>query len=263
MSYKIYGLIHPITKKICYVGLTTRTLKERLAQHNNPVKSNPTKIAKLKRSLKEKKFSIILLKDCSSKEDMYNSEITFIKFYRESGLKIYNITDGGEYAKQTPESIRKMLETKKKKGTFPKGLKGEENVTSIFKEEEILFIYSLIKEFYTNEDIISKVEEKFGKSIKRTNLSQIRLGKNWNHLFKEHFTEGIPSLKNFGFNSYNGKVKMRIVELLDKGYPPKSLCRFFKKINLHDMGRISDKKIWKPVWDLHFKLKKRTMLVTM
>lgn len=29
------------------------------------------------------------------------------------------------------------------------------------------------------------------------------------------------------------------------------------------MGRISDKKIWKPVWDLHFKLKKRTMLVTM
>ena len=126
-----------------------------------------------------------------------------------------------------------MLETKKKRGTFPKGLKGEENVTSIFKEEEILFIYSLIKEFYTNEDIISKVEEKFGKYIKRTNLSQIRLGKNWNHLFKEHFTEGIPSLKNFSFNSYNGKVKMRIVELLDKGYPPKSLCRFFKKINLN------------------------------
>lgn len=258
MTYKIYGLIHPVTDTICYIGCTTRTLKERLAQHNNPIKTNPTKIAKLKRSLKTKRFSIVLIKDCSSKEDMFESEIHFIKYYRDSGFKIYNISDGGEHFEQTQESIKKMLDTRRKNNVRQAKV-GEDVTSSKLTNNEVLEIYSLIKEFYSNEDIIKK----FNKPLNRTWLASIRFGNTWKFLFKEHFSEPIPSLKNFGTNSYNGRIKMKIVELLDKGYEPKKLMRFFNKINVFDMIKIKNQEIWKPVWNNYYKFRKCPITVTL
>lgn len=257
MKYQIYGLIHPKTNRICYVGLTTRKLKERLAQHNNPVKSNPTKIAKLKRSLKELKFSIVLLKECSSKEDMLEAEIFFIKLYKDLGFKVYNITDGGEFPNNKPESIQKMLDTRKKRNSQYVA-RGEDNSSSILKESEVIKIYSLIKQFYSNQDII----EKFNFKIKTTHLASIRFGNTWKYLFKENFNEPIPSLKNFGKNSYDGRTKVKIVELLDKNYDPKRISKFFNKVSYNDLLRIKNREIWKPVWEVYTKFKKCPMLVT-
>ena len=189
---------------------------------------------------------------------MFESEIYFIKYYRDSGFKIYNISDGGEYFEQTQESIKKMLATRRKNNVY-KAKVGEDSTSSKLTNNEVLEIYSLIKEFYSNEDIIKK----FHKPLNRTWLTSIRFGDTWKFLFKENFSEPIPSLKNFGSNSYNGKIKMKIVELLDKGYEPKRLIRFFNKINVFDMIKIKNKEIWKPVWNNYYKFKKCPITVTL
>jgi hypothetical protein len=257
MDYKIYGLIHPITMKICYIGCTIQKLEKRLSQHNQPKKSNSTKIAKLRRSLKSRKFSITLLKVCETREDMYLSEVDTIKKFTELGIKLYNITEGGEGAPHTEESIQKMLKSREENDVW-RARKGEECYNSKLNESEVLVIYSLIKKFYSNEEIM----EEFGGGLNRTWLTSIRFGQSWKHLFKQHFSEPIPSLKNFNKNSYSGRVKVKIVELLDKGYEVKQIERFFKKIKAFDLVRIRDKKLWIPVWDVYHKFVQRTMVVT-
>lgn len=47
-------------------------------------------------------------------KELDDCEIYYIKFYKDSGYKLLNIREGGKKAKQSPESIAKMLETRGK-----------------------------------------------------------------------------------------------------------------------------------------------------
>lgn len=210
-GFIIYGLIDPRTSKICYIGCTQQLLSNRLRQHNLPVLSNKSKIAKLSRKLKKLKLklSIVELKRCRDLEDMYLSEINLIKEFRNNGYKIYNLQNGGLSGKNPKESYKKSLKTSIKKGTNLKPKKGSENSSSVLNEDDVLHIYSLIKKYYSNNEIF----ELYKNKCKISTIKALRTGQNWSHMFKENFDKPIESLK-CEKTGYNTRVKLKIVDLI-------------------------------------------------
>lgn len=81
------------------------------------------------------------------------------------------------------ENIRHSLDN-----NLTKPKVGEESHFAIMKEEDILKIYGLIKMFKSNEEIAKEL----GTNFKQ--ISQIRSGKKWKHLFKEHFSKPIKGI---------------------------------------------------------------------
>lgn len=65
--------------------------------------------------------------------------------------------------------------------------KGEEHWSAIIDDKTVLKIYDRIKNLYNNDEIASEFNLKF------KHVSLIRYGTRWSHLFKEHFSEVIPS----------------------------------------------------------------------
>jgi predicted GIY-YIG superfamily endonuclease len=249
---KIYGLIDPRTSLICYIGYTTQKLTRRLGQHNSPKRTNMSKIAKLKRSLGDSKFTIIELYDCSSIEDMYSKEIELIAKYKSEGFKLYNLQDGGLINKNPTESILTMLESREKNKKNHIVVRGEASHSAKLSEIEVLYIYKLIKEFYSNEEILVKLSN---KCVANTTISMIRSGSNWSHLWKQHFTNKIPSLKRDSIRGYNTRVKLALVELLDKGCDVEDLLKIYSRINRFDLKKIQRKELWKPIWEVYNKFK--------
>jgi hypothetical protein len=94
-KYNLYGLFCPITNHLKYVGITIYPLNKRLSSHL----SNPTNMIirdwfnELK--LKNKKPNIKLLKECENYEDLVQSEINTIKYYKDLGCTLFNVSEGG------------------------------------------------------------------------------------------------------------------------------------------------------------------------
>lgn len=238
LIYKVYGLIHPLTNKICYVGVTRQKLSKRLYQHNNPKKENSSYVAKAKRSLKEQKFEIVLLRKFDNEEDMYNYEIFLIKHFREIGHKLYNLQKGGIEGTNPPKSVSKMLATRQGNNKW-KPFRGEEAYNSVLTTEDILKIYNRIKEFKSNQEIMKEF------NIKSTHISSIRRGTLWNHLWKKHLNMYIPSIKD-SVNSTEDKIK--IIELFNKGYTSYEVHKLYPNINRFDLERVQRRELWKTVW---------------
>jgi len=121
--YTAYFLIDPTTGIVRYIGLTKKTLQERLQRHlsdgrdRNPYKYNW--IQKLKRNgfIPE----IIIYQDDLSEEKACELEVDLIRFFRIlSGKKLTNIEDGGVLPPNwagkthTKESKKKMSDKRKK-----------------------------------------------------------------------------------------------------------------------------------------------------
>lgn len=62
-------------------------------------------------------FEHVVLFDNLTQQEAMNKEVELISKYRNTPEGVYNITDGGEHYIQTPESIAKMKETKRKNKT--------------------------------------------------------------------------------------------------------------------------------------------------
>lgn len=245
MIYQIYGLIHPISNKICYIGYSTQKLKTRLTQHNNPKDSNMSKIAKLRRSLKKQnlKLSIVLLKNCSSEEEMYKEEIFYISFFKKDGFKLYNLQDGGKLTGNPLESYIRSKKSRVNNEYFYKDIKGEKHHLAILSEKDVLKIYTLIKSNYSNEEIFQKLKLKCSLSA----IKAVRRGQTWKHLWEQHFTIVIKSLFNRP-GSYESLVKLKIIDLITKNYELIHINKHFSKISISDLKRIKEKQIWKPIW---------------
>jgi len=93
-KYNLYGLFCPITNHLKYVGITIYPLNKRLSSHL----SNPTNTIirdwfnELK--LNNKKPNIKLLKECENYEDLVQSEINTIKYYKDLGCTLFNVSEG-------------------------------------------------------------------------------------------------------------------------------------------------------------------------
>lgn len=95
----IYGIQHPITKDLKYIGKTSNKLNDRLSYHlwyaKRPGKKNIV-YAWIKSLLdKGLRPEIYLIEECA--ESAANDrEIYWIKFYRDSGINLKNVQNGGD-----------------------------------------------------------------------------------------------------------------------------------------------------------------------
>lgn len=91
---KIYLLRNPLTSEIKYIGFTDQSLKRRLILHVSHSKKNKTYVQKWINSL-ELPPLIELIEECDN-NIWQQRESYWIKYYREQGCKLCNLTDGGE-----------------------------------------------------------------------------------------------------------------------------------------------------------------------
>lgn len=121
MKTNIYGLVHPDTKQVVYVGKTTNSIENRLKAHYwkyNEVlrgKRNYTKLFRYIEELLPKKLEIILLKEVIPSNGFNLSnfyESFYIKKYREINPNLLNETDGGDggytYSCKSKEEIKRI-----------------------------------------------------------------------------------------------------------------------------------------------------------
>jgi hypothetical protein len=195
--YKIYALLEPNTELVRYVGLTKKSLKERLRKHLNEKLRGKKATYKYNwiQSLKEKglKPEIILLEDNLNLEEANEKEIVYIKTFKSFGAKLVNISIGGncgasgykhseelkEYFRElnkgrfvSQETRDKLSKSLKGKTSWNKGIPMSENAklklskaktgkSSIKKGRtkfDINFIIDLIKKGFTIKEIMKKIK---------------------------------------------------------------------------------------------------------
>lgn len=143
-TYKIYTLNDPKTNIIRYVGQTCYSLEDRLKRHLRAKdKSHRTNWIKSLKNLNLKP-NIILIEENLTKEECNLLEKYYIKTFRELGVNLVNMTDGGEgsqgfrhseQSKQLLSKLRRESNTEEHKNYLRLcGIKQWENAT----EEELL-----------------------------------------------------------------------------------------------------------------------------
>lgn len=243
-KYKIYGLIDPRDNKICYIGVTIRTLKKRIQEHNNPIDTNLSKIAKLSRYLKNKnlQLNIILIDTAINKEEMYQKEIELIKHFRKINPKLKNIQDGGLITLNNKNSYKRAsIKMKDKKPKL-----GENCNRSLLTKKDVLNIYDLIKQGQDNYNIYLLYKDK----CKQSTIKAIRSGQNWNHLYNEYFNKFIPSIP-CSKNGLTGLNKIKILDMIINNMSNQVILNKYNKLSKSDLKRIINKTIWKKTWKIY------------
>lgn len=115
INYKIYALKIIHSDNIKYIGYTSRDISTRLYEH-----FNITINLKYKNGMWIKKhkndIEIILIEDnIRTHEEACEREKYYIKYYKEIGHDLNNLTDGGDGVLATEETRRKISESQKGK----------------------------------------------------------------------------------------------------------------------------------------------------
>ena len=144
------GIIYEIENKInghCYIGMTTQTFRERKRQHKKDIARNTHFY--IYRAFKKYGWDSFNWKIIGTSENidiLKEMEKTFISYYKGIGIKLYNLTDGGEGTfgyHHTQETKQRLSQLKRKK----------------IDEKEIVSLYLEGKTLY-------EIAEKMGCSIK-------------------------------------------------------------------------------------------------
>ena len=119
-----YGYIYKISfpNGKCYIGLTTRTIKERWVEHNNHAKAGNTR--RLYNALRKYNmvdtFQMIVIDTAETEEELCEKEIAHIEINNSNseGRNGYNMNDGGDGVfgyRHTEEGRQKISEAQKKR----------------------------------------------------------------------------------------------------------------------------------------------------
>jgi hypothetical protein len=245
-EFIIYGLIDPRTNKICYIGVTKRGLKTRLREHNNPKTELTTILSKVSRYLitKKLKFSGIILYENLSRGEAEKMEIKLIKKYKKTN-KLYNEKPGGRIGFQSERS-KKQISNARKNHPNLNIPKGENHPSTIINNQQIISIYNLIKKHYSNNEIIQILNLPVGTG----SITNYRYGITWGWFWKQHFKYPYPDFPSKK-NGVSFRIKLKIIELLDKGYTIEHISKWIKRVNKYDIKYASTKKIWSKVWDIY------------
>ncbi|MGI0060457.1 MAG: GIY-YIG nuclease family protein, partial [Nitrosotalea sp.] len=116
-----FGVVYKITNKInnkAYVGQTVQKLSKRIAQHRNDFHRNRA-IGMAMRKYGMENFSIEVLCNCDSLEDLNIQEYELINKYNTIAPNGYNLRDGGNNSKMSDIAKQKLsiANTGKKQST--------------------------------------------------------------------------------------------------------------------------------------------------
>jgi len=108
--YCIYSLNEPDTETVRYIGLTGKTLKERLWGHTSKSKLKTRKASWIL-SLKNKgtKPDIILIEDGLSLEEAKKKEVHYILMFKSFGARLVNGTAGGDGLFNCTQEVRDKI----------------------------------------------------------------------------------------------------------------------------------------------------------
>lgn len=107
------NVVYLLTNKINsmrYVGITTQKLKNRLRYHKN---NSDTYIGRAIKKYGWENFSVEILEECTSPEELFEREKYWIKTLNTKNPNGYNLTDGGEGlngCKHSQKTRKKMSE---------------------------------------------------------------------------------------------------------------------------------------------------------
>ena len=241
MSIGIYKITNPKGK--VYVGQSIHLEKRKI----NYKKLKCKKQFKLYNSLIKygwDKHKFEILEECEI-EILNEREIYWGMKLNVLGQNGLNLKIGGANGKFCEESKKKISLTRLNHPNLniPSG---HNHPNSLLTENQVIQIYNLIKKYYSNNEII----EKLNLPIQSGSITNIRYGITWNFLWHDHFKLPYP-----GFPSrHNGvpfRVKMKIIELIDKGYTVEHISKWIKRVNKYDIKYASTQKIWKNVWKIY------------
>lgn len=120
----IYKIQNNINGKI-YIGLTTKALSKRIAEH---IAENKSYIQKALNKYGVQSFSIAVIDSAESREALCEKEQYWIRHYDCKAHKGYNLTDGGDGLINPSKSVRKKISnTLKKKHIITKGFSGRKH----------------------------------------------------------------------------------------------------------------------------------------
>lgn len=117
-KYLVYALKDPRTQEIRYIGKSTSGMR-RVLQHKNS--SSLKKISHKNNWIKSLldsglMYQIEILQNCSSNEETLQAEMYWIKFHKEAGANLTNLTDGGEgtLGRLASEETKQLISLAKK-----------------------------------------------------------------------------------------------------------------------------------------------------
>lgn len=119
IKYTIYKLIDPVSNEIRYIGLTFNTLKQRLASHLSE-RGRSHKINWI-RKLKSQGLKPVIEpieENILSYDEVCNSEIYYIEYYKSIGCDLTNMATGGNKNKKMSEEVRKRMSISAKNRKF-------------------------------------------------------------------------------------------------------------------------------------------------
>lgn len=120
----IYKIQNNINGKI-YIGLTTKDLSRRIAEH---IAENKSYIQKALNKYGVQSFSIAVIDSAESREALCEKEQYWIRHYDCKAHKGYNLTDGGDGLINPSKSVRKKISKTLKKNHVPtKGFSGRKH----------------------------------------------------------------------------------------------------------------------------------------
>jgi hypothetical protein len=118
MNY-IYALKDPITDEVVYIG-KTKNFKKRLRDHHRIEKRIRCRLDRWKIKMHhlglKAKMEILLV--CDENENVNEQEKLFIKSFKEKGINLLNMTEGGDGLQNPSEEVRRKI-GEKSKGRIP------------------------------------------------------------------------------------------------------------------------------------------------
>jgi|SRR5271166_545300 len=164
--FYVYGLFHPDTAELRYIG-KTNNLKTRYRDHINKMGETNRKRNWIKSLINdEKKPIMMVIEELDSDIDCLEAETYYIRYFRYLGVDLINHTDGGEAGGHIPSE-----ETKKKISKAHTGMKHTEET-----KQKIRKIRTGTK---ASEETKKKMSENNSKSM---------LGKKWSDTARKKYT---------------------------------------------------------------------------
>lgn len=137
MQHIIYGLIDPLTKEIRYIGKSSTGLKR-------PKKHFFPSVLKNEKTYKNRWVNkviattglfpkIVIIDSAENEADVYRLEIEYIQMFKEAGIELTNLHDGGNgwnsrYAKEMRKLVSRESNIKGGKAAAESGLCARNNL---------------------------------------------------------------------------------------------------------------------------------------